>query len=73
MPLHSRKRKKGSINLEKARKQIGRQRKVSHKAKTAKKEVDEEPETISDLLNLSHEAMDTDNEEEDLHLHWILV
>ena len=58
MPPKSRKRKKGSLNLERAREQIGQQR---HKTKRR----DIEPETVADLLNLSHEAKDTDNEEED--------
>ena len=57
MPPKSRKRKKGSLNLERAREQIGRQHKKVER-------LDKEPETVANLLNLSHEAKDTDNEED---------
>ena len=57
MPPKSTKCNKGSMNLEQASEQIGRQCK---KAKTP----DKEPETVGDLLNLSHDAIDTDNVED---------
>ena len=56
MPSKSRKRKKGSLNL-RAGEQIGRQHKKVER-------LDKEPETVADLLNLSHQAKDTDNEED---------
>ena len=52
MSPKSRKRK-GSINLEQAKEQIGQQHKKAKK-----------PENDGDLSNLSHNAIDTNNEED---------
>ena len=63
MSLKSRKCKKSSVNPQLAREWIEQQNQISNETK--KHEATKEIETISNLLNLSHKAMDTDNNGED--------